>query len=334
MGFEARLPVGVLARIDKGAKGCGGGSCQIADEVDVPEGIEAERRNELVDRVPLALLAGRVSFTPVALDGVNAARLGVEVDDVGRIAAVGQEGIVAVHIEVAMGLADRIALAFEGHVEALRFGDGVGDLVGVEGFFGVVLGSGQEGAGGYEVVHLANGQFHDLDVLFGVAEVGAGRISVEVLDIDDGGVGHIGYTVPAHLADAHAHEAHAKQVPFEVIVEAGDLLGKLVVHVGADARGSLFAGHVYIATDFGADGTFRGPEFLDGFGLELDDVLDEEGVDRRACTFNVGIARAIGVQAQPLDAQLDLLFPFLAPVLEVLEGVLPGRANVAQHVVF
>ena len=112
------------------------------------------------------------------------------------------------------------------------------------------------------------------------------------------------------------------------------MLGELVVHVGADARGSLFAGHVYIATDFGADRTFRGPEFLDGFGLELDDVLDEEGVDRRACAFDIGVARAIGVQAQPLDAQLDLLFPFLAPVLEVLEGVLPGRANVAQHVVF
>ena len=106
------------------------------------------------------------------------------------------------------------------------------------------------------------------------------------------------------------------------------MFGKLVVHEGADALGSVLAGHVDEATDLGANGAFGGPEFLDGLGLELDDVLDQERVDSGAGAFDVYVAFAISVQAQVLDALLDLLFPLLAGVLDVLEGVLTGGANV------
>ena len=106
------------------------------------------------------------------------------------------------------------------------------------------------------------------------------------------------------------------------------MLGELVVHEGADALSYLFAGDVDEATDLGANGAFGGPEFLDGLGLKLDDVLDQERVNSGAGAFDVYVTFAIGVQAQILDALLDLLFPLLAGVLDVLEGVLTGGADV------
>ena len=71
---------------------------------------------------------------------------------------------------------------------------------------------------------------------------------------------------------------------------------------------------------------------MDGLGLELDHVLDEEGVDCGAGAVDLGVALAFRVQAKPLDALLDLLFPLLAGVLEGGMDILTLGANVVYDV--
>ena len=328
--LKAGLPVGELTCVHQRAQGHGSGSGKVADQVDVAKGVEAEGRDELVDGIPDALLKGGIAFTPVALDRVDVASLDVEVDDVGSRAAVGQEGIDAFKIEVAVRLADREALAFKGQVEALGPRNGLGDLIGLKGFFGVVLVRLDEGPAVHEVLHLARREFHHLGVLFGVLEVGRGRIDIEVFGVNDGRVRRASDDVPAGLADADAHEADAEQVALQIGVEAGHLIHKLVVHVGLDAGGSLFAGRVGVAKDAGTDRATRRPEFLNGLGLELDYVLDEQGMDRRAGPIDLSVAFALGVQAKELNALLDLLFPLLTGVLEGGIDVLTLGADVVD----
>ena len=62
--------------------------------------------------------------------------------------------------------------------------------------------------------------------------------------------------------------------------------------------------------------------------MELDHVLDEEGVDSSAGAVDLGVALAFRVEPQPLDALLDLLFPLLARVLEGGVDILTLGANV------
>ena len=95
----------------------------------VAKRIEAEGRNELIDRIPKTLGTCDVIFTPVALDTIYRASLDVEVDYVGSHTAVGQQRIIAFQIQITMCFADHVTLALKGHVEALGFRQRFGDFV-------------------------------------------------------------------------------------------------------------------------------------------------------------------------------------------------------------